>query len=107
VDLAHQPCFLVASHHQPIATATPLPTFLTFEDYTQSLPGWDRFLIENVHLLDLDGLLEQIDSMQQLVFCSDGSAVSTVGSYGSIIATDDTILTKTRGQAYGHTPCSF
>jgi hypothetical protein len=107
VDLARQPRFLVASQHQPIVTATPRPTFLTFEDYTQSLPGWDRFLIENVHLLDLDHLLEQIENMKQLVFCSDGGAVSTVGSYGSIIATDDTILTETRGQAYGHTPRSF
>ena len=107
MDLARQPRFLVASQHQPIVTATPRPTFLTFEDYTQSLPGWDRFLIENVHLLDLDHLLEQIENMKQLVFCSDGGAVSTVGSYGSIIATDDTILTETRGQAYGHTPRSF
>jgi hypothetical protein len=45
--------------------------------------------------------------MHPLVFCSDGGAVATVGSYGSIIATDDTILTETRGQAYGHTPRSF
>ena len=30
-----------------------------------------------------------------------------MGSYGSIIATDDSILTETRGQAYGHTPRSF
>jgi hypothetical protein len=45
--------------------------------------------------------------MKQLIFCSDGGAVSTVGSYSPIIATDKTILTETRGQAYGHTPRSF
>ena len=58
-------------------------------------------------LLDLDKLLDQISSTDPLVFCSDGGAASTVGSYGSIIATDDSILTETRGQAYGHTPRSF
>jgi hypothetical protein len=57
--------------------------------------------------LDLDCLLEQISNLHPLVFCSDGGAVDTIGSYGSIIATDDTILTETRGQAYGHTPRSF
>jgi len=43
-------------------------------DYIESLPDWDRVLIENVHLLDLDVLLEQIASMKPLVFCSDGGA---------------------------------
>jgi hypothetical protein len=107
VDITPQPRFLVASLHHPINPTTSPPTFLTFEDYTQSLPGWDRFLIENVLLLDLDCLLEQISNLHPLVFCSDGGAVNTIGSYGSIIATDDTILTETRGQAYGHTPRSF
>jgi hypothetical protein len=58
-------------------------------------------------LLDLDKLLEQISGQTPLVFCSDGGAAATVGSYGSVIATDDTLLTETRGQAYGHTPRSF
>ncbi len=88
VDLAVQPRFLVASTHHPIEAPPILPTFLTFEDYVQSLPGWDRFLIENVLLLDLDRLLDQISAMHPLVFCSNGGAVATVGSYGSIIATD-------------------
>jgi hypothetical protein len=107
VDLANQPLFLVAGLHHPIAPPTPTPFFLTFEDYIPSLPGWDRFLIENVVLLDLDGLLDQVSSPNPLIFCSDGGATATVGSYGSIIATDNTVLTETRGQAYGHTPRSF
>jgi hypothetical protein len=107
VDLATQPSFFVAGLYHPIAPTPSQPSFFTFEDYVQSLPGWDRLLIEQVVLLDLDKLLDQISSPHPLVFCSDGGAVSTVGSYGSVIATDDTILTETRGQAYGHTPRSF
>jgi hypothetical protein len=107
VDLDPQPRFLVASHYHLIAVTPSPPTFLTFEDYVQSLPGWDRFLIEDVLLLDLDSLMDHIASRQRLVFCSDGGAIATVGSYGSIIATDKTILTETRGQAYGDTPRSF
>jgi hypothetical protein len=97
----------LAGIHHPIAVMPHLPTFLTFEDYVQSLPGWDLFLIKNVLLLDLDGLLEHILITNPLTFCSDGGAVTTFKSYGSIIATDNTILTETCRQAYGHTPLSF
>ncbi len=106
MDFAVQPRFLVASTHHPIEPTPCLPTFLTFEDYVQSLPGWDRFLIENVLMLDLDSLLEQIASWNPLVFCSDGGAVATVGSDGSIIATDDTILTE-RKPSFGLSPTSI
>jgi hypothetical protein len=80
----------------------------TFEGYVvHSLPNWDKSLIQALHLPDLDFLLFSLRSDTSLLLCSNGGAVDSKGSYGSIITSDSHILTELLGQAHGANPRPF
>jgi hypothetical protein len=97
---------LIGKVHRVIESpTTPIP--FTFEDYVASLPAWDYSLIQDLHLPNLDSLLNSLRTDTSLLLCSDGGAADSKGSYGSIIASDDQVLTELSGQAHGANPRSF
>jgi hypothetical protein len=89
--------------HQVIDDPTS-PTPFTFEDYVTILSAWDYSLIQDLNLPNCDALLHSLRSDTSLLLCSDGGAANSKGSYGSIIASDDQVLTELSGQAHGNNP---
>ena len=61
---------------------------------------------ENIDI-DQKKLIKLLLEKQDIIICSDGGAKGNVGSYGSPIANDTTILSKIMGRAYGYKPRSF
>ena len=107
VDITHRPKSLHIGKTERVETPTPTPQLHTFDDYVNQLPAWDRYLIQDLFLRDLDQLLQALRLDASLFLCSDGGAADSKGSYGSVIASDDRILTELRGQAHGANPRSF
>jgi hypothetical protein len=97
---------LIGKVHQVLVDPTsPIP--FTFEDYMTRLPAWDYSLIQDLNLPNLDALLHSLRTDTSLLLCLDGGAADSKGSYGSIIASDDQVLTELSGQAHGANPRSF
>ena len=61
-------------------------------------------LIVDIKLYSVDKVFELTKSKEQLCTCSDGGAVNTVGSFGSIIMSTVEILIEITGQDFVHTP---
>jgi hypothetical protein len=97
---------LIGTVHRVVANPPPSVPF-TFEDYVICLPSWDCSLIQDLNLPNLDALLHSLSNDISLLLCSDGGAADSKGSYGSVIALDDQILTELSGQAHGANPRSF
>jgi hypothetical protein len=97
---------LIGTVHRVVANPPPSVPF-TFEDYVICLPSWDCSLIQDLNLPNLDALLHSLSNDISLLLCSDGGAADSKGSYGSVIASDDQILTELSGQAHGTNPRSF
>jgi hypothetical protein len=90
-----------------VVATPPKSVPFTFDNYVAGLPAWDSSLIADLHFPDLDSLLHLLRTDTSLLLCSDGGAADSKGSYGSVIASDDSILTELRGQAHGANPRSF
>ena len=107
VDVQSSPKqLLIGKVNQIIVSPIP-PIPFTFEDYVASLPAWDYSLLQDINLPNLDALLHSLRTDTSLLLCSDGGAANSKGSYGSIIASDDQVLTKLSGQAHGANPRTF
>jgi hypothetical protein len=65
------------------------------------------FLFQHVNLLDKSRLLECLRTSAHLCLASDGGAVDCKGSFGSLLATNDTILLECGGLVQGEDPKSF
>ena len=89
----------------------------TFLQYVSSLPLWDRVLLQDVSFLDTvsaDFRTLFRDPQVELILSSDGGAKDRLGSYGALIASQesplgqaDKILVEVGGIAFGDTPRSF
>jgi hypothetical protein len=89
----------------PSAPAPTPPT--TWTAFLASLPLWERSLFPDVTVLDLPTLLSAVADNVDLYLASDGGAIPLKGSFGAVLATDDTIIVEGRGRAYGQDPRSF
>jgi hypothetical protein len=83
------------------------PIAMSFAEYIQTLPLWDRRLLQNVEITDVAGLIAHLRSDQPLFVVSDGGASDERGSFGALLATDDEIFVKLSGSTEGAAPGSF
>jgi hypothetical protein len=89
-------------------TAPPSPLApTTFAAYIAILPLWDRRLLQQVTIPDADALKAYLLSDQYLYVVSDGGAAKELGSFGAVLASDDTIFVTLSGSTEGATPGSF
>jgi hypothetical protein len=109
VDCSIEPNKLVVPAR--IGTLAPLPatpdTPSRWPDYLASLPEWERFLLQHVNLLNKSRLLDCLRTSDHLCLASDGGAAACKGSFGSLLATHDTILLECGGLVQGADPKSF
>lgn len=83
------------------------PSCSTFEEYILSLPVWERLLLSCCSFVNQSLLCQMIQEKQLIYLCSDGGATSTVGSFGAVIASDDSVVLTLKGRAHGFKPGSF
>jgi hypothetical protein len=107
VDVKPHSIFLLIGTVHQVRDNPTLPIPFTFEDYVTSLPAWDYSLIQDLNLPNLNALLHSLRSDTSLLLCSDGGEADSKGSYDSIIASDDQVLTELSGQAHGNNPRPF
>jgi hypothetical protein len=79
----------------------------TFPEYLQTLPSWDRRLLESVTLHNEQGLLTQLQSNDPLYIVSDGGAAGNLCSYGALVANSTEIYVSVAGTTEGILPGSF
>jgi hypothetical protein len=100
-------------HFPSVARIRQLPTPPTpgkaasWIAYINRLPHWDHQLVSANVIPDLGILLNVIETASTLYLCSDGGAKDKKGSYGAVLATEDTILAEVGGRAHGANPRSF
>ena len=86
----------------------PPPTIpITWIQHIQSLPAWEKELIENNIEVDVQKLLHLINKNEPIMLCSDGGAILDIGSYGSAISDGNVILVGIMGKVPGFRPNSF
>jgi hypothetical protein len=94
VDVSPKPQKLVipviVSTHAGSDAPTAVPT--TWPLYLKSIPHWERVLLNHVSIPDLPALLAALTTDADLLLASDGGATDTLGSYGCLLASGDTIL---------------
>jgi hypothetical protein len=103
-SVIHFPSVAHIRHCPPPHTA---PNASTWQEYIRHLPRWDRLLVEDNSIPDINSLLAVIQTEPTLFLCSDGGAKDFKGSFGAVLATGKTILANVGGQAYGANPRSF
>jgi hypothetical protein len=63
----------------------------SFQAYLKTLTTWDKDLQANVQLLVEDEELEELlRSQSKLVHCSDGGVTNRLGSFGWVLADEET-----------------
>jgi cytochrome b len=97
------PALLSSLPPSPVATSPPLH----WDDYVASLPKWEQFLLQHVTICDRTLLFHSLRTASQLFLASDGGAADLKGSFGYVLATDDTILAECGGFVEGADPKSF
>lgn len=84
---------------------------MPFGEAYYALPAWEKSLLEHLYFNSQEGLPLLLASMSnnQLIICSDGSAVGTKGSFGWIIANRTTHdrLASNNGPAFGQEISSY
>ena len=91
----------------PTNALIPTPQHNNWGSYIQSLPLWERQIIQHNTIFDLHWLHAHIQHGQTFIQCSDGSANDTTGSFGSIISDGSSILATVQGHVAGLQPHSF
>jgi hypothetical protein len=109
VDVSEEPYKLVIPHFISgiVPDPVPQPSPLTWAEYFVTLPAWERFLLQNVTILDRDLLFVSLRTADKIYLASDGGAENCKGSFGCVIATDDTIVAECGGFVEGADPKSF
>jgi hypothetical protein len=99
VDVDDEPNKLVFSDVlvTVVPDPAPPPSPSTWGAYVSLLPAWERFLLLHVTICDRNLLFESLRSSDQLYLASDGGAADCHGSFGSVLATTDTILAECGG----------
>jgi hypothetical protein len=83
------------------------PIATSFPDYIQTLPLWDRRLLQNVEITEVAVLLALLRLDEPLFVVSDGRASDERGSFGALLATDNEIFVRISGSTEGAAPGSF
>jgi hypothetical protein len=79
----------------------------TWGGYLRTLSKWEQDLLVSVRILDRSQLLTALRQEDLLFLASDGGARDKKASFGTVIATGDTILAECGGRAEGPDPGSF
>jgi hypothetical protein len=107
-ELASSPSLL--AFHGATISKCPLispPVATTFAEHISSLPLWDKWLLSAIDLVDPDGLLTHLLSDDVLFLVSDGGADADLGSFGALIASDESTFTTVSGTTEGVLPGSY
>ena len=94
-----------ATWHQHALPHPIIP--LTWSQHVQSLPAWERELIENNIEVDVRKVIGMIINDEPLMLCSDGGAILDIGSYRSAISDGKRVLIGIMGKVPGFRPNSF
>jgi hypothetical protein len=103
------PSSLLAFRGTTISKCTPVPPpdATTFAEYISSLPLWDKRLLSAIDLVDPEGLLAHLRSEDILLLVSDGGADNDLGSFGLLIASDESTFTTVSNTTEGILPGSY
>jgi hypothetical protein len=89
-----------------VVPTTPAPP-TRWANYVDTLPNWEKILLQHVQFVDRAQLLVEFRTTTLLLLASDGGANSLQGSFSCLLATTETILFDCGGRAYGSDPRSF
>jgi hypothetical protein len=100
---------LLAFHGTNISKCTPVPPPIisTFAEYIASRPLWDKRFLPAINLVDPDGLLVHLLSDDVLFLVSDGGADANLGSFGALVALDESTFATVSGMTEGVLPGSY
>jgi hypothetical protein len=82
-----------------------IPT--TWTEYLTTLPRWEKALLADATFVNRRQLFEALRIPKTLFLASDGGASNQRGSFGALIANNNTILIECGGRAQGADPRSF
>jgi hypothetical protein len=81
---------------------------IMWADYVDALPNCEQIvLLQHIQFVDRAQLLGELRTAQLLLLALDGGAHSLQGSFGCLLATQETILLDCGGRVYGLDPRSF